>query len=487
MRILKIVHRFPPESLGGAELYAYRLSHALQAAGHEVSIVYPVDDPARPEYDLQESVFGQLRVFTINRRRSGRFKRLRRLLFLLNLRRSYMDRGVERVFDQILGRVRPDVAHVHHLLSLSITLMSRLKACGVPVVITLHDYWFICWSGSKMHGLSVPCESLPHCGARCLTTLVERELNLTPACYDARTCSWWRRKAHCVLQCSLGWLSWFLAQQVETRRQAVLAALNQADRLLAPSQFLRRLYLDFGVDAGRIHYLDHGTEAHHELVASSTTRQAGTVRFGFLGRLAPEKGLHVLIEAFNELSPFAVLKIYGCPDRYIRGYEEYVRGLARHPGIQFQGAFAPERIMEVLGQVDVVVVPSVWRENSPLVIHEAFMAGVPVIAADTGGVSELVRDRHNGLLFPVGNVTALRTCMEELLRDPQLFANLKGGIPPVKTMRENVKELLSLYEQVARSSRGLDPQISRGTLALQTDSLLEEIPQERRPLWNWKR
>ncbi len=101
------------------------------------------------------------------------------------------------------------------------------------------------------------------------------------------------------------------------------------------------------------------------------------------------------------------------------GWESYgrdLRPMATNPSIAFMGSFANDQVADVLSQIDVLVVLSIWYENSPLTIHEAFMAGIPVIASNIGGMAEHVHHMENGLLFEVGDPADLRQKTIYLLR-----------------------------------------------------------------------
>ena len=118
--------------------------------------------------------------------------------------------------------------------------------------------------------------------------------------------------------------------------------------------------------------------------------------------------------------------------------------------ILFCGRFENDRIAKILSEIDVLVVPSLWYENSPLTIHEAFLARVPVVAAGLGGMAEFVQDGANGLHFEFGSSEDLYRKLTMLERDRSLIARL-DRFPAVKTIQENAVELEHLYETLKRS------------------------------------
>ena len=154
----------------------------------------------------------------------------------------------------------------------------------------------------------------------------------------------------------------------------------------------------------------------HDFPASTVDRDEGRVRLSVVGDL----------EAF--------------PD-----YATRVRESSTYPGVHFRGRIPNAKLWEFLAEVDVVVVPSLWYETAVLVIQEAFAAGVPVIASDLGAMVERVRGGVDGLLVPPGDPVALAAAIGDLLEQPERMAGLRAGIRPVRTIQEQVDDLLPLY------------------------------------------
>ena len=156
----------------------------------------------------------------------------------------------------------------------------------------------------------------------------------------------------------------------------------------------------------------------------------------------------MLIEAVRQLpaGSFA-LSVHG--DTAIS--PEYIASLRQRSGglpVTFAGPFARERADAVYDQLDVLVVPSIWLENSPLVVHEAFMAGVPVVASRIGGLPDLIQHELNGLLFEPGNVDALATALQALLDDPALLHRLRTAQTMVKSIDRDADEWDAAYVEV---------------------------------------
>jgi glycosyltransferase involved in cell wall biosynthesis len=160
------------------------------------------------------------------------------------------------------------------------------------------------------------------------------------------------------------------------------------------------------------------------------------------------------VDAFDRL-PIgkAELFIYGDPT-VSPAYYESVKQQTRHPDIKFMGLFQNDRIAEVMSGIDALVIPSIWPENSPLTIHEAFLAGVPVIASRIGGIPELVHHERNGLLFETGSAADLQAKMEYLVNNPHLLQTFARNIGRIKSIEENAEELEGIYKRLIRQELG---------------------------------
>ncbi len=221
--------------------------------------------------------------------------------------------------------------------------------------------------------------------------------------------------------------------------------LQAAHKLIAPSQFVADWYAAHGLPANRLQTIPHGLP----LPTFEPRREKPSgrpFRFGYIGGLTRQKGVHVLIDAFNGLEPGGELWVAG-DETAEPDYVAQLRASAS-PAVRFLGKLSRAAVWETLAQVDVLVAPSLWYETFAFVVSEAFTAGVPVIASRLGPLAERVRHEVDGLLAPPGDVLALRQALRRFLQEPGLLDRLQGGIGPVQTMEAHVAKVETAYEAV---------------------------------------
>jgi glycosyltransferase involved in cell wall biosynthesis len=185
------------------------------------------------------------------------------------------------------------------------------------------------------------------------------------------------------------------------------------------------------------------------------------MRIGYIGQLAKHKGVDVLVEAFHHLrarEKAPQLMLYGDPDQFPRFVRRLREQAGKRQDIVFGGRFDHSQIRRIHAGMDVLVVPSVWYENSPNVILEAFATGTPVVVSRLGGMAEMVTDGVNGFQFEAGNARDLARVLQRFVDQPDLAATLGPSSPPVKTVQQEIEELVEVYAGIAPGlvSQGLE-------------------------------
>lgn len=458
LRILLVAHGLFPQSVGGTEIYTYYLARELHRR-NQVYVFHRQADPAQEEYAVTNYSLNGMQVTSIN----NNFRKV------LDFSMTYKNDIIAGIFTDFLDQVRPDIVHFQHLICLSTSLVSACQERNIPTVLTLHDYWFLCQRSQLLRpDLSICSGPEDRKCADCLSeqlsafsTPLRRHSSLWSVVTGKRGALLGRIASTLralYVQLDVGLHPGRAVDTIQARTDHIREMLKGVNLLITPSRFHRTQHIAlgarFGITPERIHFSDNGMNTG--LFADFQKKPADRLRFGFMGSIIPSKGLHVLIKAFNRVSQdAATLRIHGVDLPY-DGYETYpqdVRRMVMNPNIQFMGGFSNAQVPRVLSEIDVLIVPSIWYENSPLTIHEAFVAKIPVIASNIGGMAEYVHHMENGLLFQVGDHEDLNAKINAFIEDPNLVERLSGNIGPVKTIEENAEELEEIYGKLITQSR----------------------------------
>jgi len=421
MRILLVSHKFPPSSLGGVEVYTRHLAQAL-AEKHEVCVFFRDDVPGDSVLSERDAAAGSVRLRSISFQPRGAGAWVGGEFW-----NTFRNAAIEASFARVVKHFRPELIHVQHVMNLSARLLTLAHAAGVPVLLTLHDYWFLCANSQLLWPDGRVCRGKAW-GMNCV-------LCAGAARYPSR---------------AIRLLRPALAPLFLYRDRVVKRAALSVDHFVSPSRFLIDRYTSSGFPRDRFTFLENGIPARE--IAEQPRRPGNrALRVAFLGALAWQKGVHLLAEAWRRLPPgFGRLRIWGDPSLFPE-YSARVRTLLDGTGAEMMGGYPNRQVGEVLADSDVVVVPSLWYENSPVVIQEARAAGVPVVASGHGALAEKVRDGVDGLLFPPGDVDALRGALLRLGEEPGLLARLQREVPPAMDLAEHVNELERIYDQAHHS------------------------------------
>jgi len=246
-------------------------------------------------------------------------------------------------------------------------------------------------------------------------------------------------------------------QDYALRNLYIRALFDCVDLFISPSQFLRSRYVEWGIPEQRIVMLENGLpEAGVSKPRSLATGQRRS-RFAYFGQITPFKGLEVLLQAFERLPESlraeASLEIHGGGHQVFR--PEFRDAIdkaiaAASPTVRYFGPYAPRDVSRLMAKVDWVVVPSIWWENSPLVIQEAYRHGLPVISSDIGGMAEKVPDGITGLNFRVGSAGDLAERLQYAVETEGLWERLRANIRPPLTEDEMAQQHLDAYNGIER-------------------------------------
>jgi glycosyltransferase involved in cell wall biosynthesis/MoaA/NifB/PqqE/SkfB family radical SAM enzyme len=452
VKILQVIHGYPMRYNAGSEVYTQTLTLGLADRGHEVRVFTREEDPFQPDYALRDDCDpddDRVRLHLVN---------------LPNHKDRYRHEGIDRRFAAVLDEFRPDVVHVGHLNHLSTSLMEQASRRGLPIVFTLHDYWLMCPRGQFMQMFPEdPADLWAACDG-------QEDRKCAQRCY-ARYFSGGDEQREQDVAMWTGWVA---------RRMAHVREITElVDVFLAPARYLHDRFRDeFGLPASKLRYLDYGFDLSR---SEGRRREPGEpFTFGYIGTHIPAKGIHLLLEAFGRLDGSPRLRIWGRD----RGQNTAaLKALAdRLPGdacsrVEWLSEYRNQDIArDVFDRVDAIVVPSVWVENSPLVIHEAQQARVPVVTAAAGGMKEYVRDEVNGLLFRHRDAADMARAMQHLVSEPGLATRLGGrgylfsDSGDVPSVQEHVEQVEAVYAQVLRRRDGAKVEVLPGPWRITFDT-----------------
>ncbi|MFN0206121.1 MAG: glycosyltransferase [Planctomycetota bacterium] len=476
LRILYVVHGFPPESFAGTEVYTYHLAREVVARGHAVGVFYRSISPALAEFELSEHEQDGMSMFRVGHQ-----------LEFQHAGESYAHPAIEAKFREVLDRFNPDIVHFQHLIHLSARLIPIARERGTATIATLHDYWMICPRVQLQRPGGTLCTGRQ--GLGCLLCLKERHLNTIP--WASRATKWF---APVIDKFVKRYESRLREGRDLTRRKRDIVAIYRRDRtivdsyasadlLISPSRFLRNLLLKEvpELDPARFVYSENGMKADGIYAAPKVKDPLGRLRFGFVGSLVPYKGVEIAIEGMRRLNdPRAVLLIFG---RFEPQNDEYHKKLLQLAGengavrnVEFKGPFDHSKIAEVFAQIDALIVPSTWYENAPLTIREAHLTGTPTIVSNLGGMAESIRSSRDGLAFRPGDANDLASILLQLVSDPGKLESLRQDFIERKTAREDAGELEFRYRGlVAKRKATIQDTVAefRGTGFVQSSGNVE--------------
>jgi glycosyltransferase involved in cell wall biosynthesis/GT2 family glycosyltransferase len=413
-KIVHLVHGWPPFQQAGTELYAWWLVRQ-QGQTHDVAVYTRAADPARADGEaiewLDEGV--RVRLVTNNFRARNPLRR-----------NAIRDRRLERDFERFLKEERPDLLHVHHLAGHAFSLVGVARRLGIPIVLQIQDWWFLCARVNLFDRDGNRCTGpAPAKCSRCATLT-----RVFPS-------SFWNRALHNV------------------RIDAARAAIAACDVYVSGSEAIHDDYVRAGVisPSKPFHVLPYGVD----IVARREVRPAVSrpVRFGYVGSISPHKGVHLAVEAMQTFgSPDATLRVWGDLSA-LPHYVETLRELRGEADVVFEGRFDESEKPRVFASMDVLLVPSIGLESFGLAAREAMTCGVPVIASAGGALSEMFEPGVCGDFFPAGDAAALRGLLRRVVDDPSVIDRWIARLPLPKRSEEHAPEIARVYDSVLSERR----------------------------------
>jgi glycosyltransferase involved in cell wall biosynthesis len=443
VKVIHVPFGYYPDSVGGTEVYVAALAKHLCELGVENVVSAP--GSARADYEHDGL---QVRRFPVNESNVD-----------LGALYGEGDEWAAQAFSEIVENERPDIVHLHAFtMGVCLRLLRQAKRRGCRVVFSYHTPGVSCIRGTLLMGPETVCDGrleTRRC-SRCAgsTWGLSWILGSAIACLPER---FGRMLGRVRLQGGL-WTALRCTELIAVRHRTIRALFKEADRLVAVCSWVKRLLRSNGVPEERIVLCRQGlpcvpnadfVQPAVQPTQNSKTNGVHRLRVAFFGRAHPSKGPQVLIEAFRRAADLrAALDLYTIGQgRSGEAYRRHLQELAALDSrICFRDPVPSKQVTETLTRYDVLAVPSQGLETGPLVVLEAFAAGVPVIGWNAGGLSELVQNEVNGLLINAPSVEEWIGVLRRCVQEPLLLQGLSRGVRQPRTMREVARETLSLYE-----------------------------------------
>ena len=366
-RILTMAHAHPDFSLGGGEIAAYNLYKA-----------YKANPDVEASWFLGRADRGRGTTGQISLRRPDEYLWEQGVASWHSMTAAHPE-SVTTWFADLLRALKPTVVHTHHYAHLGLEYLRVVKEVdpSIKLVMTLHEYMAICQNNGQM----IKTGSFNLCS--------RSSPDECRACFPNHT-----------------------VEDFWLRKHRFMGFFDLVDQFVSPSEFLKQRYVDWGLPADKIAVIENGQSDEPPLPPRPLAEGEKRNRFGFFGQINPFKGLDVVLRALNDMTPEErkqiVLEVHGAnlenqTPEFQEKIEKLCTPLIEEGVVQWVGPYQPHELRDRMTGVDWVVVPSIWWENSPMVIQEAYACGRPLLVSDIGGMREKIKDQHDGLHVTVSS------------------------------------------------------------------------------------
>ncbi len=462
-KILMVIHCYLPDRVGGTEIYTYNLSKELKARGFDVLILTTFEDAAVERYELTRTEFEGINVIKI----------MNSSYLAKTFLDYFIDPNIDMIFRSILNEEKPDMIHFQHIPYLSGNLPEIAHQMGVPSVFTLHDYWYMCFRSQLIRpGLGI-CPG-PSEGLSCASCNDAAPPDLPPVFRSpllqkvlessVMTKFNLKEKIHPKVKEKLKTL--LLQQPPGSHRENIsnpyiVTILENKYRLeffrrqflfpacvMSPSAHLKKRFESEG-----FREITHLPLGFYKIEKVKKVPFSGKLKIAYLGNIMPFKGADVILRELSKLEgkkrEMLELNFHGRMNNQDYSKEiEKLAGEFPQGVITFHGGYrSGTELKEILSNNHLVIFPSLWEENYPLVVREALLYGVPVVGSKLGGVPEAIEDGVNGFVFDPYREGDLMEKISFILKRPSVLDTITDGArnTKIESMEDHIEKILGIY------------------------------------------
>lgn len=432
MKILHLVYRYLPD-IGGIEVYVNGLVPKLKERGYDSIVTFPSTENNSYIYD------------------DTRVEAIRVAPEIKQSKKFYND--TDKIFENDLRRIikyaEPNIIHIHNS-NTSIVHMTKniAKQYNIPLVMTTHGAAFICMTNHLLRWGTDVCDGIVDIKKCTACTLNRNGANRTlseifsnfpsmvgmvPDIFDLRGGIWTGLR---------------MKQLVRKRKKYIFNIINGVEVIIVINRWMYDVYVRNGIPENKLRLVRLGINNHYDMNQYGEGNN-GKLKLVFMGRFVREKGAEILINALKELPESNLeLDIYGVSVSH-KVPEKRVRELAgEDPRVNIMPEVNNNDVIRLLGNYDYLIVPSQTVEGGPLILLEAFAAGIPVIGSDLGAINEHVKHEYNGLLVRHDSVRQWSDTLGRVAGDRNLHEKLKKNVKPPRTMNEVANDMVKIYKEL---------------------------------------
>jgi len=409
MHILYAVHQFFPNHYTGTERVVLNLCKQMQRVGHRVTVLtYGISDVGgftdAGLFFIKKYEYQGIPIISIRHKKNTDLVSF-----------TIIDNDMVTFLDNLLSEGKYDTIHVCHPMRVG-SIIRSAENKNIPVILTLTDFWLMCPMGIATTQKGILCTGSGD-GMKCLQE-----------CYPKPT---WTKI-------------------IQNRFNQAKEVFRYAHAIVSATHFLKMMFEQQGF-CRNIKIIPFGKDYRSIKKNIKSYEKNSNITIGYLSSLNPHKGAHLLLESYQNVNPPNIcLKIFGDPSFDLAYFEQLKKRAMENPKIEFCGKYSYEEMPRILENLDLVAVPSIWWENSPLVLLRSLAHNVPAIVSNLGGLTEIVKEGENGFIFSVTdfdskNIRTLSDIIRLISDDPTILNDVKTRIRSPSRIEEEAFEYEILY------------------------------------------